>query len=240
MQLSDAINAQGSAIYRLGTTSGLTVNLQSCNGCTLSGWGWIGGAYWLTQQTTVSFAAPGTHTLRIQTREDGVQLDEVVLSPSTYLSSSPGPVVNDTTKILKSAASTPFSGAPSPIPGTVQVEAFDNGGEGTAYHDTTSGNAGGVFRSTDIDIAPLASGGGYVVGWVSAGEWLNYTVNVAAAGTYTAAFRVAALGQGGTFHLALNGSDVTGRLRFRTRAGGRTGRRLPRRSRSTRVFRRRD
>jgi hypothetical protein len=184
VQLSDAIDAQGSGIYGIGTTSALTENLQSCDGCTLSGWGWVGGAYWLSQQTTVSFASAGTHTLRIQAREDGVQLDEIVLSSSAYLSSSPGQAVNDTNPIFKggAATSTPFSGVPAPIPGTIQAENFDNGGEGVGYHDTTSGNAGGVSRSTDVDLAALAGGGGYVVGWVSAGEWLNYSVSVAASG----------------------------------------------------------
>ena len=162
----------------------------------------------------MSFVASGTHTLRIQTREDGVQLDEVVLSPSAYLSSSPGQVVDDNTKVLKpgtTGTSTPFSGTAMAIPGTVPAANFDNGGEGVAYHDLTSGNAGGAFRATDVDLEP-ASVGGYDVGWVSAGEWLNYSVNVAAAGSYTMTFRVASLGQGGTFHLMMNGTDVTGRL----------------------------
>ena len=212
-QFSDAITAQGSAVYRIGTANALFVNLQSCNGCPLSGWGWIDGAYWLSQQTTVSFASAGTHTLRIQTREDGVQFDEVVLSPSTYLSSSPGQVMNDTSRILKPGGgnSTPFSGTPSAIPGTIQIENFDNGGEGVAYHDVSGGNSGGALRSTDVDIE-RASSGGYDVGWVSAGEWLNYSVNVAAAGTYTVSFRVASPGPGGTFHLTMNGADVTGRI----------------------------
>jgi hypothetical protein len=216
-QFSDAVNAQGAALHRIGTTNALFVNLQSCNGCALSGWGWMDGAYWLTQQVTVRFASAGTHTLRIQTREDGVQLDEVVLSPSAYLSSSPGVVINDNTNVLKTptepplSGSTPYSGTPAAIPGIIQAEAFDNGGEGIAYHDITGGNAGGMFRSTDVDVEG-ASSGGYDIGWVSAGEWLNYSVNVAAAGSYTVAFRVAVLGQGGTFHLTMNGADVTGRL----------------------------
>ena len=57
----------------------------------------------------------------------------------------------------------------SSLPGTIQAENFDNGGEGVAYHDTTSGNAGGAFRSTDVDIE-AASGGGYDVGWIDAGR----------------------------------------------------------------------
>ena len=58
----------------------------------------------------------------------------------------------------------------------------------SAYHDTSSGNNGGAYRSTDVDIE-AASEGGYDVGWTSAGEWLNYTVNVSAAGTYTVGLR---------------------------------------------------
>ena len=182
VQLSDAIDSQGSGIYRIGTTSALAENLQTCDGCALSGWGWVGGAYWLTQQATVSFASTGTHTLRIQAREDGVQLDEIVLSPSAYLSASPGQAVNDATRIFKGGASTstPFSGAPAPIPGTIQLENFDNGGEGVRHDDTTSGNAGGAFRTGDVDIeAQKAARAATTVGRIAAGEWLNYTVNVA-------------------------------------------------------------
>jgi hypothetical protein len=107
--------------------------------------------------------------------------------------------------------STPYSGTAVSLPGTVQAENFDNGGEGVAYHDTTSGSAGGAFRTTDVDIAPGASGG-YIVGWAVAGEWMNYSVNASAAGTYIASFRVASSGPGGTFHLEMNGVNVTGPL----------------------------
>ena len=39
--------------------------------------------------------------MRIQIREDGVMLDQIVLSPSTYLQNSPGSVTNDTTIVPK-------------------------------------------------------------------------------------------------------------------------------------------
>ena len=99
--------------------------------------------------------------------------------------------------------STPYSGTPVPVPGTINVEKFDNGGEGVAYHDTTSGNSGGQFRNTDVDIEGSTEGG-YDVGWIDAGEWLNYTVNVTSAGTYTVQFRVASP-NGATFHVGFNG-----------------------------------
>src|ERR1043165_5747192 len=54
-QFSDAIDAAGAPMHRMGTGSALTVNLQSCDGCMLAGWGWLDGAYWLTQASTVRF-----------------------------------------------------------------------------------------------------------------------------------------------------------------------------------------
>lgn len=100
------------------------------------------------------------------------------------------------------------------IPGTVQAEDFDEGGEGVAYHDLDSGNnAGSYYRSTDVDIQPTQdSGGGYDIGWTRATEWLNYTVNVASAGTYTLEVRVASDGPGGTFHVEFGGVDKTGSM----------------------------
>ena len=52
------------------------------------------------EPTTVTFATSGTHTLRIQAREDGVALDQIVLSPGRYLQTAPGAVSNDSTIVL--------------------------------------------------------------------------------------------------------------------------------------------
>ncbi|HUK36230.1 MAG TPA: carbohydrate-binding protein [Vicinamibacterales bacterium] len=101
------------------------------------------------------------------------------------------------------AQSTPYSGTPAAVPGTIQAEDFDNGGEGVAYYDTTAGNSGGAYRQTDVDIE-ASSEGGYDVGWIAAGEWLNYSVNVAAAGSYTVQVRIAAP-TGATMHVGFNG-----------------------------------
>jgi hypothetical protein len=107
--------------------------------------------------------------------------------------------------------SSPYSGSPAPIPGTIQAASYDVGGEGIAYHDATPGNSGGAFRPDDVDIE-ASSAGGYDVGWVAPGEWLNYTVTVAAGGSYTITFSIAASGPGGIFHLEMNGANVTGPL----------------------------
>ncbi len=106
---------------------------------------------------------------------------------------------------------TPFHGTPIAIPGTFQAEDFDNGGAGLAYFDTTAGNSGGAYRTTDVDIEPSAdSGGGYNLSKTRAGEWLRYTVNVATSGTYTFEARVANMGTGATFRVEVDGVDRTG------------------------------
>jgi YD repeat-containing protein len=108
---------------------------------------------------------------------------------------------------------TPYKGVARTLPGIIEAEDFDEGGQHVAYYDTTPGNTGGQYRTnTDVDLGgPLYdAGGGYGVGWVTAGEWLKYTVNVATADTYVIEARVATFGSGATFHLEFDGIDRTG------------------------------
>ncbi|PYQ28360.1 MAG: hypothetical protein DMF56_16250 [Acidobacteria bacterium] len=103
------------------------------------------------------------------------------------------------------AQQTPYAGAIA-IPGTLQAENFDNGGEGVAWHDTTAGNLFGstVYRNTDVDVGQIPSGG-FHVGAVEAAEWTEYTVNIASAGTYTVTLRWASAYTGSTtFRLQLD------------------------------------
>ena len=78
------------------------INLEDCSGCGLSGWGWQDNGWGLdVLGPLVYFSTSGTHTLRLQPREDGLSLDQIVLSPKTYLTVAPGAVVNDTTILAK-------------------------------------------------------------------------------------------------------------------------------------------
>jgi M6 family metalloprotease-like protein len=79
-----------------------------------------------------------------------------------------------------------------PLPGLVQAEDYNTGGEGSGYHDTSKGNTGSLFRTDDVDIGVCTdAGGGYNLAWVEAGEWLNYDVLVAQNGNYTLTARMA-------------------------------------------------
>lgn len=104
---------------------------------------------------------------------------------------------------------TPFSGTAINLPGLVPASDFDEGGELVGYHENTAGCAGDCwFRSSDVDLWDR------IVLRASAGEWMRYSVNVVAAGTYTLAVEVGADAGGGTFHVELDGVDVTGPLTF--------------------------
>jgi len=115
-----------------------------------------------------------------------------------------------------SAGEVPKGGHAWPIPGIIMAEDFDHGGTGRAYRDSTNKwtrenwfNPIRFLEHVDILRSPTASDG-YKVGRAVAGEWINYTTDVRASGTYLVESRVAAHGQGGTFHLEFNGVDKTG------------------------------
>jgi len=121
------------------------------------------------------------------------------------------------------AKQTPYSGTPIPIPGRVEAENFDSGIEGEAYHDNDDSNNGGAYRSnTGVDIEVCYENGvavGYNVGWINAGEWIEYTINVAKDSVYIFEFRVATESSGGTFHFEVDGNDVTGSIQFESTGG---------------------
>ncbi len=112
----------------------------------------------------------------------------------------------------KAAASKPFGGTPQTIPGVVEAEHYDEGPAGVAYHDVDPQNQGVAYRGeaqVDIEKRPDASNG-HGIGWVREGEWVLYTVEVKEAGEYALEIPVASNKAGGTFHIEIDGADVTG------------------------------
>ncbi|MCL4811506.1 MAG: hypothetical protein KJ061_03425 [Vicinamibacteraceae bacterium] len=98
LQFTDSVAATGAAAWRIGSTSALTYTLSECRSCPLSGWGWEDTGFGTgVLGPTVRFATGGTKRLRVQVREDGLAIDQVVLSPLTYLQVAPGAVRGDTT-----------------------------------------------------------------------------------------------------------------------------------------------
>ncbi len=92
VQFSKAVNQSGTAVYRIGTATSTEFNLEACSGCGLAGWGWEDNGWGpgvLGPQ--IFFATSGTQTIRIQPREDGVTIDQIVLSPTHVPHKGPGP-----------------------------------------------------------------------------------------------------------------------------------------------------
>ena len=110
------------------------------------------------------------------------------------------------------------------IPGTIEAEDFDYGGEGVAYHY----GAGESQRQEAMDKnASDGKGRDYVyrTEWVrinrefgaiqnlSGGDWFEYTVNVLEDGDYQLESMLST-GGSGNFHLYIDGVDVLGKQEF--------------------------
>jgi|GEM_PF-1035951 len=130
----------------------------------------------------------GRHVLKLSFEGiSRMNLDWLSLAAGTVPVTTTTPT---TTTVVPEFQTVPY-GPGNNIPGRVQAENFDNSGTGPAYADTTAVNEGGAYRNTPVDIEYMAGEGSHNVGWVRAGEWLIYTVNVQAPGQYTATFRAA-------------------------------------------------
>ncbi len=109
-------------------------------------------------------------------------------------------------------AQTPFAATPHAIPGRIEAEDFDEGYPNEAFADCDAGNNGAAYRTdSDVDIQSSTEGG-FNIGWMCAGEWLEYTVDVASPGTYTLRARVASQSTGGSLAFEFDGADVTGAM----------------------------
>lgn len=98
---------------------------------------------------------------------------------------------------------------PRPVPGRIEAEDYDRGGQGVSYYDSSPGNTPGGYRADDVDIISSREFG-YAIGSITAGEWLAYTVDVERDGLYTIAARVGSALPGRTFHIEVDGTDLTG------------------------------
>jgi hypothetical protein len=122
---------------------------------------------------------------------------------------------------ITAPSQTPYSGYPTVIPGIVEAEKYDWGGQNVAYYDTTPGNICyyKAFRFEDVDVedSPL-SGSVINVGWIANGEWMEYIIYI----QYTARYYpyiVAAAPWGGKATITIYGQNCSGTFSF-TSSGG--------------------
>jgi hypothetical protein len=140
VQFSDAVDATGSPYARAGTTDSAEFVLQAGpDAPNPRGWGWADSG-WGALGPHVYFASTGTHTLRVQQREDGAIVDQIVISPDAYLNNPPGSRQDDATILPETngaanqaptvAITEPADGMSFPAPATIAVSASASDVEG--------------------------------------------------------------------------------------------------------------
>lgn len=98
----------------------------------------------------------------------------------------------------------PFNDTLQVIPGIIEAEDFDFGGESIGYHDADKVNIAGDYRPNEaVDIYDRL-GEGFHIGNMITGEWLEYSVHVKTEGWYDVTFYIASLLGGGSFELAVD------------------------------------
>lgn len=111
----------------------------------------------------------------------------------------------------------PYSGTAHAIPGTIEAghyDYFEGGvGQNISYFDSSIDNQGG-FRPTEYVDAVSDATEGDTVGWITAGEWLEYTVNVQTTGCYDLTIRYASgnTSGGGPFYFEEDGIKVSSNI----------------------------
>ncbi|MGK7896069.1 MAG: DUF4347 domain-containing protein [Xenococcus sp. (in: cyanobacteria)] len=93
----------------------------------------------------------------------------------------------------------------------IEAEDYKAGTNGVEYYDNSTGNKGGAYRPDEpVDIQVTKDeGGGFNVGWIQAGEWLTYDIDITAAGTYDLVVRVASKKGNASFTITVGGQSYT-------------------------------
>ena len=168
------------------------LDYEKTAGQNIVGGPFLGGNFWANPNGT------GFSQTHADANHDGICDEPYVVNPEEGITDSlPLAPWNGTPVIVP----TPYK--QHPVPGRVEAEDYDLGGEGISYHDTTPGNAGGAYRHDDVDIE--IANGITNIGWVRNGEWLAYTAVVAEAGNYTVTARVASPNNGCAAYLSVDG-----------------------------------
>ncbi|HSZ54922.1 MAG TPA: YDG domain-containing protein [Tepidisphaeraceae bacterium] len=120
----------------------------------------------------------------------------------------------------------PYRGAPFGAGAPFQAADFNHGGNGIGYSTSATSNAAGQYRpGEDISIENTTDTGpgSFDVTGTAAGQWMDYTINVATTGSYNLSFRVAtSQTTGGTFHVMNGAANLTGTMTVPGTGGNQT------------------
>jgi len=94
------------------------------------------------------------------------------------------------------------------IPGKIEAENYDIGGQNKAYYDEESENKGKAYREEGVDIEGNETDG-FVVGYTMAGEWMEYTLDVKKEGIYAFNARVSSGVENASFIMYMDSVAIT-------------------------------
>jgi beta-glucanase (GH16 family) len=191
---------------------------------------------------TANASIPNGSIAKVDFYQDAVKIGETFVSPyqmnwnnvlagnyritavaySNNGSNTTSGIIN--VNVGSNAVTSPYGGTPAPVPGTIEAENFDLGGQNNAYYDSDTPNDGGQYRPSEgVDIETCTDvGGGYDVGWTANNEWIKYTISVKDSGTYQISARVSSNSTTGSMHFEIDGNDVTGTINVPNTGGWQT------------------
>ena len=159
MQFSGTVTGlNGAPAYRIGTTSGAWLSLEEDNNVGVEGWGWTDNGFGMNVLgPDLWFDTTGPQTVRLQPREDGIVIDQIVLSASQFLAAAPGASKNSPT--ILAANNGGAGGAPPPPPtalcGTLPPNVLPalawNASEGASGYTVHYGTSSGQYTAT-VDV----------------------------------------------------------------------------------------
>ena len=152
----------------------------------------------ITGRTKVAMPA-GTYNIRIVIEGSSCNIDYITFAPSTGDEVFTGP----------------YKGEPAAIPGTIEVEDYDKALKGfvaETYKDNDTDNQGDASYRTSEGVDIVKGNGGKALGYTNPGEWVLYTVNVAATQKYYWGAYVSSGTTGAAFRLYLDDVDITGKI----------------------------
>ena len=227
VQFSGSLGADGAAAFRIGTASATIVSIEEGSGSGLAGWGWQDNGYGIAVAgAPISFDAP-SQKIRIQVREDGLSIDQIVLSPVQYWTAAPGAGKNDNVVLIEqTGAAAPTApqtaGTPVAVTWAQLVNAMNNGPE--LWKSRGCGecsDAGAVSVQTVADAAisfTVTSGHRLTVGLgtdtsANTGYAIDYAMSFGETGAYEIRERGVYRREGGftaadVFKIAVSGATV--------------------------------
>jgi hypothetical protein len=111
----------------------------------------------------------------------------------------------------------PYLNTERTVPGTIEAEDYNEGGQGIAYRDNTKGNMGLYYRNNeDVDVKRHPRPFFYYITDMSQGEYINYTFEVSASGNYDINFVAGAASEATDikFYLEFDGKKTSNPRRY--------------------------